>query len=152
MPNPGEIRIIDGKAKVWIPASASSGDVTATLAIPHRKTLSIRRENFELSGEISILNIEGTGELREIVIVANNKINMIPKIDGVDMLYGRNRYDEFSTASVHSKTIEARYDDPNYIVGLNNIHFLNTVDIRVLFDSLTVISNLICIYDVYGDK
>ena len=154
MPEPGEIRIIDGKEKMWLPTPPPqivSTPITVK-EVSRKKTLSVYRENF-LVGTIltTILSVEGAGELRELSITADKKINIIPKVDGNDLLYGRNTFDEIATTSAHSRTVEAKFYDPDYAIGLSDIHFLKSLDIQIWTDSSATVSSLMGMYDVYGD-
>jgi hypothetical protein len=152
MPIPGEIRTVNGKTQMWMPW-VSHVSPPMRHAIPTKKTLSVYRQNFSAGADrLSILNVIGAGELREIVVIADQKINVIVTVDGQDILYGKNDFDNVSTTSVHSKYIEARYDDPDYIVGFNGIHFQHSLDITLWFDNPAVISSIVGIYDSYGEE
>jgi len=146
-PRPWEIRIgDDGKQYMWIPDEPRET----------KKTLSVYRENFEANGDFSMLSFEGRGEIKEIVISANKKFRFFPRVDGVDLLYGKNTFDEIMNFSTYSNTIRANFDDPYYVVSLVSgsnfgIHFSRSADIMARFDSSTIISNFICLYDIMGD-
>jgi len=151
MPSPGETRTVDGRLQVWIPSSSSVAPKIKGTS--HKKTIPVYRQNFDASNErTSILSAIGSGELREIVIIADQKINVIVKADGQDILFGNNQFDNISVTSVNSKFIEARYDDPNYIIGFSGIHFQSSLEIIIWFDTPAIISSIVGLYDVYGDE
>jgi hypothetical protein len=144
--------MVNGKLQVWIPSSAEP-KYSVLPKMSHKRTLSVYRQNFSADADrMSILNVIGPGELREIVVIADQKINVIINVDDQDILYGKNDFDNISITSVNSKFVEARYDDPNYIVGFNGIHFQKSLDITVWFNTPAIISSVSGIYNLNGDE
>jgi len=158
MPKPGEVRVFNGKRQMWIQNPEEPKNVTPqALApldispVPSRKTFSVYRQNFSAgSDRISILSAKGVGELREIVVIADQKINVIANVDGSDLLYGKNDFDNIASMALYSKYIDARYDDPNYIMGFMGLYFKESVDIEIWFDDPAVVSTVIGVYDLNG--
>jgi hypothetical protein len=146
MPVPGEMRVVDGRHQMWIP-TVSEKEVYVPVK---KRTVTVNRNNFSVSANemFQILEVHGAGEVRECVIVADKPVNIIPKIDGVDVLGGRNRYEEMKMASVHSEMVEAGFYDPNYSVALTRLNFTESAEVTIWFDAPAVVSNLLCVYNL----
>lgn len=102
----------------------------------------------EVRSEI-VADIKGTGELREITVVADTAINIILKVDGNNLFEGISQWSELNDITSYTDIITARVDGANYVFSLSKIRFTESLFLQVYFDSDANISSIFGIYDLF---
>lgn len=96
-----------------------------------------------------LVDIIGSGELREITIVADTAINVILKVDGENLLQGISQWSELNAITAYTDIITAKTDGTNYIFVINKIRFYDHFFLQVYFDSNATISSIFGVYDLF---
>ena len=150
-PIPGEIRMIDGRPKVWIP--------TPPPVIPHpihpppvkysRITKTLYQGNYTIStGQSTPISLLGKGIVREAAIVLDQKFGISIKVDGVDILNGNSDFDKLASVSQYSNTISVRYDDPDYVLMIGKVIFDESFDVVVWPGVSATVKSATCTYEL----
>lgn len=112
-----------------------------------RATKDISRKNIATSSE-DILKVLGIGFVKEIVIVADNKINLILHIDGREFLVDRSTWDDLAAITTYSNTITARVVGSSFVLILSEFYFKKSFDMKVYFSVAANITSILGFYDV----
>ncbi len=96
-----------------------------------------------------VADIIGTGELREITVVADTAINAILKVDGENLLEGISQWSELNAITLYNDTITARVDGTNYVFNMKKIRFMKSLFLQVYFSTNSNISSIFGIYDFW---
>ncbi len=90
----------------------------------------------------------GIGVLREIAIIADQKINSLIELDGKQPFGARSEWDDLSDITLYSETIVARVVGGNYVLSLKNLYFQHDLSIFVWFSTNATISGIFGVYDI----
>jgi len=90
----------------------------------------------------------GTGVLREISVIADQKINPLIELDGKQPFGARSEWDDLSSITLYSTTIVARQVGSNYVLSLNKLYFRQDLSIFVWFNTDATISGIFGVYDL----
>jgi len=96
-----------------------------------------------------LADIDGSGELREITVVADSPINIILKVDGENLIEGISQWTELTAITSYTDIITAKTDGTNYIFVVNKIRFSESLFLQVYFDSNSTISSIFGVYDLF---
>lgn len=89
----------------------------------------------------------GIGVLKEITVIADQKINLNIELDEMQPFGARSDWDDLSNVTLYSETIVARLVDSNYVLNLKSLHFMHGLSIYVWFNTDATISAIFGVYD-----
>jgi hypothetical protein len=149
-PKPGEIRESGGKYQIWVPRiPPPSTPPPKTLRRTVSKTKTFYQGNYTIGTiQSSPIMIYGSGIVREVAIVVDQPISVAPKIDGVDILNGNNSFDNLTTVSQYSSTVNALYDDPRYIITIGKVRFEESFEVVIWPQVTTNVLSVTCTYEL----
>jgi hypothetical protein len=142
MPLPGEVRYINGERYTWIPNKPDKV----------KQTKNEYRNNFTVNGSESIFKLTGVGEIREVIVIANLPMSVNFYVDGNEYFGRTAPWEELEHLSINSDSIDARFDDPNYILNISRVHFSKYAELEVTFQEEAVISTLMSTYDIWKNE
>lgn len=101
----------------------------------------------QVNSEI-IINEKGIGNLRELSIVSDQKINPYLEIDGENVLLSANSWEELSQITLYTTTITAQTNGSDFVLSFNKLRFMRSILIRVDFTTKATIKRVIGTYDL----
>lgn len=113
-----------------------------------RSTQIINRKNISTTKGENVFRISGVGVLREITVVADQKINLQIELDGKQPFGARSEWDDLTDITLYSETIMARVVGGSYVVNIKSLHFKNDLSIFVWFATDATISGIFGVYDL----
>lgn len=113
-----------------------------------RSTNIINRKNISVTQGEMVFEKSGIGVLREIAIIADQKINSLIELDGKQPFGARSEWDDLSDITLYSETIVARVVGGNYVLSLKNLYFQHDLSIFVWFSTNATISGIFGVYDI----
>lgn len=107
----------------------------------------ISRKNISTTKGEMLFKHSGIGVLREITVVADQKINTLIELDGKHPFGARSEWDDLSNITAYSETIVARQDGSNYVLNIKNLYFKHDLSIYAWFRTDATISSVFGVYD-----
>lgn len=108
----------------------------------------ISRRNISTTTGESIFKEEGIGVLREITVVADQKINLQLELDGRQPFGSRSEWDDLAAITLYSETVVAKLVGSDYVLNLKLLHFRQGLSIFAWFSTQATISNILGVYDL----
>lgn len=103
--------------------------------------------NKQVNSEI-IINESGIGNLRELSVISNQKMNPYLEIDGINTLLSANSWNELAEISLYSSTIVAQTNENDFILSFNKLKFMKNIFLRIDFENKGTIKRAIGTYDL----
>lgn len=113
-----------------------------------KSTRIIHRRNIGTTAGEKLFKQSRMGVLREITIVADQKINLQIELDGMKPFGARSDWDDLVSISLYSDTVVADLVGSDYVLNLKKLHFRTGLEIFVWFSSDATISNIFGVYDL----
>ena len=113
-----------------------------------KSTRIISRRNISTTTGEKIFKEDGIGVLREITVVADQKINLQIELDGRQPFGTRSDWDDLAAITLYSETVVAKLVGSDYVLNLKLLHFKHDLSIFAWFNTLATISNILGVYDV----
>lgn len=132
-----------GSARVNEPDAAQQGKKRYK-----RSTRIINRRNISTTSGERIFKEEGIGVLREITVVADQKINVQIELDGRQPFGARSEWDDLAAITTYSETVVAKLVGNDYVLNLKSLHFKQGLSIFAWFSTQATISNILGVYDL----
>lgn len=95
-----------------------------------------------------IINESGIGNLRELAVISDQKMNPYLEIDGNNILSSANSWDELSQITLYTTTIIAQTNGSDFILSFNKLRFMKNIFLRVDFNKKGTIKRAIGTYDL----
>jgi len=132
-----------GANKVIEPAAAQPGKKHYK-----RSTRIINRRNISTTTGEKVFEQEGIGVLREVTVVADQKINIQMELDGRQPFGARSEWDDLAAITLYSETVVAKLVGSDYVLNLKLLHFKQGLSIFAWFNTQATISNILGVYDL----
>ncbi len=113
-----------------------------------KSTNIINRKNISVTKGEMVFKESGIGVLREISVIADQKINPLIELDGKQPFGARSEWDDLSDITLYSTTVMARLVGSSYVLSLNNLYFKHDLSLFVWFNTDTTISAIFGVYDL----
>lgn len=146
-------KIVETAIQAFIQDTGSKQVVEPSAAHPGQKrynrgTRIINRRNISTTTGERIFKQDGIGVLREITVVADQKINLDIELDGRQPFGARSEWDDLAAITLYSETIVAKLVGSDYVLNLKNLYFKHDLSIFAWFSTQATISNILGVYDL----
>lgn len=101
-----------------------------------------------VTAEVLIDIKDKMGVLKELTVVALNKINVNVVVDGISYLDNVYRWDDFAGITLYTDVFVARVDGSNYVLVIKDISFTKSLRVQIFFDSSTTVSHVFGVFDI----
>ncbi len=138
--------------------SSASKEESTQMDLSEQQQLEIKRykkttriflyRNVSTSIGEKIFAENGMGVLREITVVANQKINIEIELDEIKLFGARSVWDDLASISLYSDTVMARLVGSDYVLNLKELNFKHSLSIFVWFSTDATISGIFGVYDL----
>uniref|UniRef100_A0A6M3IFX4 Uncharacterized protein n=1 Tax=viral metagenome TaxID=1070528 RepID=A0A6M3IFX4_9ZZZZ len=145
--------IVETAIQAFIQDTGSNRVIESAAAQPDKKkytrsTRIINRRNISTTTGEKVFEQEGIGVLREVTVVADQKINLQLELDGRQPFGSRSEWDDLAAITLYSETVVAKLVGSDYVLNLKLLHFKQGLSIFAWFNTQATISNILGVYDL----
>jgi len=112
------------------------------------KTKVVKESNLTISKEYTILNVDGEGKLRELMIESEQKdYNILINLDGEVVLY--DTFSNLQSESAYLNYIDAFTNDTSYILHIGELNFTSKLRITIIPEETTTFYKIKGMYNIF---